>query len=45
MMKIMAIACICLCGLVIAFMVKIYLESPKLKPEKKKKKKNLGKSY
>ena len=38
MLKILAITCICLCTLVIAYVVKIYLESPKLPKEEKKEK-------
>jgi hypothetical protein len=38
MMKIVAITCICLCVLVIAYALKIYIESPKLGPKKKKEK-------
>jgi hypothetical protein len=38
-MKILAIGCICLCAVVIAYVLKIYFESPKMKlPEEEKKK-------
>lgn len=39
MMKILAIACICLCTLVIAYVIKIYRESPKMKINKEDKEK------
>jgi hypothetical protein len=39
MMKILAIACICLCLLVIAYVIKIYRESPDMKVKKEDKKK------
>jgi hypothetical protein len=34
MLKILAIACICLCTLVIAYVIKIYRESPDMKVNK-----------
>lgn len=37
MLKVLAITCICLCALVIAYVVKIYIQSPKLPKEKKEK--------
>jgi hypothetical protein len=36
MMKILAIGCICVCTLVIAYVIKIYLECPRIKSEKDK---------
>jgi hypothetical protein len=38
MLKILAITCICLCAVVIAYVVKIYFEFPKLPKEKKEEK-------
>jgi hypothetical protein len=38
MMKILAIGCICICTLVIAYVIKIYLEFPRIKPKKDKNK-------
>lgn len=36
MLKILAIGCICVCTLVIAYVIKIYLESPRMKTKKDK---------